>query len=105
MRFLLRIVAVLTMLLALLEAGVATVDFIAGYDQPTSAHPDDAAWPARPHIMQTLQRACHMIHSPAALFCYGAILFVLVRISLAQEEEVQMPPGAGTLSSGRKVEP
>ena len=104
MRFILRIVAVLTMLLALTEAGLVTYGlFVDGL--PSSSQRADSPEPLFSRLTYTLREICFRFTGPAAVFCYGATLFVLLRISAAQEEDVRTPNGTATLSPGRKGEP
>jgi hypothetical protein len=104
MRVILRIVAVVVMFLALTEAVLAVLELLqrpaTGQQEALNASPP----PPREKWTRILQRYCWDLHGPAALFCYGGILFVLIRISVIQEEE-GAPPPAEPAPSGKRASP
>ena len=42
--------------------------------------------------MRSVRRDLPVLGGPAALFCCGAILYILIRISVEQEQETRLPP-------------
>jgi hypothetical protein len=104
MRVVLRIVAVLVMLMALLEGVTAVLALqreggtSEAEQAPAGARPSPA-----PRLPAAIQRYCEQLHGPAQLFCLGAILLALIHIAAAQDEEDADPrpaPEAGPPAPG-----
>jgi hypothetical protein len=91
MRFLIRIVAVLIMLLALGEMAVTLIRF----DWASRSSPQGDAEPGKSEVLRQLQDLSGRLQGPGVLFCYAAVVFVLVRISVVQEQDAgpaSLPP-------------
>ena len=91
MRFILRIVAFAAMLLAVTDAVWTTFDLISNSMKPSSASTASASTSTAPTILDTIQRFCATERAGHAVLP-GAILYVLIRISVEQEQEVRLPP-------------
>ena len=92
MRVILRIVAFLTMLLALVEAVLVTIVLF---------NEDDKF--AVPHsFVDSLNRTCHLYGGAATLFCSGAMLYLLIRISVTQEDDVRTQTFVNAASERRQ---
>jgi hypothetical protein len=92
---LLRLLAILTMLLAAVS-GILVFpdvwhDFMGrGEEVGKSGYREDL----HSDTNSSMQAACWRLYRPASLFCLSAVLFVLIRIARAQDEEVPVvdPP-------------
>jgi hypothetical protein len=88
MRPLISIAAVIIMFLALSEMAISVILFASG---GVSSQQGDAKAERREFLPQ-LRQLCQRLNEPGTLFCYAAVVFVLVRISVVQEEDAARAP-------------
>jgi hypothetical protein len=98
MLILLRIVAFLTMFLALVEAGLITYDQLRDDDKRSTT---TSSTSSERSVNENLSRAVGRYLGPLTLFCTGAMLYVVIRISATQEDDVQAQSFADAAASGR----
>jgi len=105
MRFILRIVAFVAMLLAVTDAVWTTTNLVWNMTRPSSARTASDSTDRASAVLPTIERGCAELSGPAGLFCLGAILYVLIRISVEQEQEVRLPPPTQGGSSAARGKP
>jgi hypothetical protein len=108
MLILLRIVAFLTILLALADMGFVTVEQVLKENKTTSSSSSSSS-EAPPDKETSINSINMMFHrnlrpygAPALLFCTGGMLYVLIRIASTQVDDVRAQSFVNDALSGRR---
>jgi hypothetical protein len=99
MRIFFRIVAIATMFVALIQLALAVSR------QFDEDRPQSTASTVRHSTTDKINRISSNLFGPLELFCSGAILFVLIRISTTQEDDAPIPPSLDAGAAARKERP